>query len=91
MAYRFESGHRHQTNMIRTRFSQWEMGSDHLFSLAGSGNPLFETVFQVLGTKAQSTGKHAVLLQKSKRSIPVVILIGTAAGSILYGVFPFVG
>ena len=28
----FDSRHRHQTNIIRTRSSQWEMGSDYLFS-----------------------------------------------------------
>ena len=30
-ACRFESCHPHQTNIIRTRFSPWEMGSDYLF------------------------------------------------------------
>ncbi len=25
---RFESGHRHQKHIIRTKFSQWETGSD---------------------------------------------------------------
>ena len=44
MAYRFESGHRHQTNIIRTWFSLWEMGSDYLFSLAGSRKAISETV-----------------------------------------------
>ena len=28
----FDPRHRHQTNIIRTRSSQWEMGSDYLFS-----------------------------------------------------------
>ena len=43
-AYRFESGHRHQTNIIRTRFSQWETGSDLLFSSRGLRRHISETV-----------------------------------------------
>ena len=31
MACRFDSGYRHQSNIIRTGFSQWETGSDLLF------------------------------------------------------------
>lgn len=30
---RFKSGHRHQTGMIRIKFSPWRVGSDCLFSL----------------------------------------------------------
>ena len=44
MAYRFESGHRHQTNIIRTKSSQWEMGSDYLFSSEDSRKRISETV-----------------------------------------------
>ena len=34
----------HQTNINRTRSSLWEMGSEYLFSLAGSRKPISETV-----------------------------------------------
>lgn len=44
MAYRFESGHQHQSNIIRTRSSLREMGSDYLYSLTSSRKPIFETV-----------------------------------------------
>ena len=40
----FESHHRHQTNIIRTKSSQWEMGSDYLFSLVSTRKPISETV-----------------------------------------------
>ena len=40
----FESHHRHQTNIIRTRSSLWEMGSDYLFSLESLKKPISETV-----------------------------------------------
>ena len=43
-ACRFESCRPHQTNIIRTKFSLWETGSDYLFSLAGSRKPISETV-----------------------------------------------
>ena len=40
----FDPRHRHQTNIIRTRSSLWETGSDYLFSLATSMEPISETV-----------------------------------------------
>ena len=42
-AYRFESGHRHQSNIIRTRFSPWEMGSDYLFISPVTSKPILLT------------------------------------------------
>ena len=33
----------HQTNIIRTKFSLWETGSDYLFSLEDSRKPISET------------------------------------------------
>ena len=41
---RFESYCSHQSNIIRTKSSQWEMGSDYLFSFASSRKPISETV-----------------------------------------------
>ena len=43
-ACRFESCCPHQTNIIRTKFSLWETGSDYLFSLATSMESISETV-----------------------------------------------
>ena len=43
-ACRFESCRPHQTNIIRTKSSPWEMGSDYLFSLASSRKPISKTV-----------------------------------------------
>ena len=43
-ACRFESCCPHQTNIIRTKSSQWEMGSDLLFSSANSKTHISETV-----------------------------------------------
>ena len=40
----FDPRHRHQTNIIRTRSSLWETGSDYLFALASSRKPISETV-----------------------------------------------
>lgn len=40
----FDSRHRHQSNIIRTRSSLREMGSDYLYSLTSSRKPIFETV-----------------------------------------------
>ena len=40
----FESPLSHQSNIIRTKSSQWEMGSDYLFSSDGSRKPISETV-----------------------------------------------
>ena len=43
-ACRFESCCPHQSNIIRTRSSLWEMGSDYLFSSGGLRKSISETV-----------------------------------------------
>ena len=52
----FESHLSHQTNIIRTKFSLWETGSDYLFSLASSRKPISETVS--LNDQNQSPEDH---------------------------------
>ncbi len=41
---RFESYHRHQSNIIRTKSSQWERGLDYCFSLRSLRTLISETV-----------------------------------------------
>ena len=41
----FESLQAHQTQIIRTKSSLWEMGSDYLFILRGLRIPISETVW----------------------------------------------
>ena len=54
------SGVVHQTNIIRTNSSQWEMGSDYLFSSGDLRKPISET--------ASSSGQNPSRESQGKRS-----------------------
>ena len=56
----FESPCPHQTNIIRTRSSLWETGSDYLFSLGGSRKPISETALSsVRNPSREGLGKRS--------------------------------
>ena len=56
----FDSRHRHQTNIIRTKSSLWEMGSDYLFSSGGSRKRISETAsWSDLNPSREGQGKRS--------------------------------
>lgn len=58
-----ESGHRHQNNIIRTRSSRWEMGSDSLFSLGGSRKPFSKMVLSSCWSSIAGSGSFFLFLK----------------------------
>ena len=67
----FESRHSDQTNIIRARFSEWEAGSDYLFSLASLRKLISETVLsngQTPNQEAQERKRQFETVTKEKRA-----------------------
>ena len=79
-ACRFESCCPHQTNIIRTKFSLWEMGSDLLFSSAPAGKErlmLLLSCFVLRQNKNSSRcdGQHTPCVFCRKPAVKALLLL----------------
>ena len=79
----FESLQAHQTQIIRTKSSLWEMGSDYLFTSRGLRIPISKTVWSS-GLSPNREGRGRSRPYKRKREASVVVCMTAPASFPLY-------